>query len=269
MRLTDQPSRLAAMKPDVNWPEEVQAVMDRALERDAKDRYQTASEFGRALYKAIEGMPESVATSAFTAVMSPPVAGEALGSSKTVAKTAPQKATDRAVPPTRVSDATPPSSRAGAQGAQGARGAPARRTPLVAGIAAAVVLFAGGGAYLALGRGRGASTASAAQQSDSLRPGQQVTSPTPVNLARELENISPLVDDSATAIGALDRLTRLESALGAAPDSTLRQFQYLRAKALISSGAIQAGCDSLKNIEGKLAATRFARAAGVIISSCS
>jgi predicted Ser/Thr protein kinase len=57
MRLTDKPKSLSEMRPEIAWTPEVQAVMDRALARDAKLRYQTALEFGRALYAAVEQMP--------------------------------------------------------------------------------------------------------------------------------------------------------------------------------------------------------------------
>jgi Flp pilus assembly protein TadD len=57
MRLTDKPKSLAEMKPDVAWPAEVQAVMSKALEREASERYATTREFGRALHAAIEKMP--------------------------------------------------------------------------------------------------------------------------------------------------------------------------------------------------------------------
>lgn len=61
MRLTDRPKPLSEMRPEVSWPAEVQAVMDRALERDANARYQTATEFGRDLQRAIERMPDTLA----------------------------------------------------------------------------------------------------------------------------------------------------------------------------------------------------------------
>jgi tetratricopeptide (TPR) repeat protein len=57
MRLTEKPRSLAQMKPDVDWPTQVQAVMSKALEREAKLRYATTREFGRALHMAIEKMP--------------------------------------------------------------------------------------------------------------------------------------------------------------------------------------------------------------------
>ena len=59
MRLTESPRKLAEMRPDVAWSGEVQAVLDRALERDASKRYGTASEFGRELADALGGMEAS------------------------------------------------------------------------------------------------------------------------------------------------------------------------------------------------------------------
>jgi serine/threonine-protein kinase len=61
MRLTDRPKPLSEMRPEVAWPADVQAVMDKALERDVSLRYQTATEFGRDLYRTIERMPETAA----------------------------------------------------------------------------------------------------------------------------------------------------------------------------------------------------------------
>ena len=57
MRLTDKPKTLAEMRPDVEWPAELQAVMDKALARDANERYQKSAEFGRDIAKAVENMP--------------------------------------------------------------------------------------------------------------------------------------------------------------------------------------------------------------------
>jgi hypothetical protein len=69
MRLTDQPKKLADMKPDVQWPAELQAVMDKALARDANDRYQTAPEFGRDMTRAVEKMPATVVADMGTMVL--------------------------------------------------------------------------------------------------------------------------------------------------------------------------------------------------------
>jgi serine/threonine protein kinase len=56
MRLTEAPRKLAEMRPDVAWSAEVQAALDKALQRDAGVRYRTATEFGRALSEALERM---------------------------------------------------------------------------------------------------------------------------------------------------------------------------------------------------------------------
>ena len=73
MRLTDRPRTLLEMKPDVSWPPRLQAVLDRALARDARDRYASAAEFGRDLSQAIEQIPLTVETDAKTSIMSQPV----------------------------------------------------------------------------------------------------------------------------------------------------------------------------------------------------
>ena len=59
MRLTDEPKTLADMKPDIVWAPEVQAVMQRALQRRSNDRYQKAVDFGNALFMAVERMPKN------------------------------------------------------------------------------------------------------------------------------------------------------------------------------------------------------------------
>lgn len=89
MRLTDFPKTLAEMKPDVEWPVELQNVMDKALARDADERYQKAADFGRDIAKAVENMPASVAASEGTMVM---------GAAGAAAKTAAAPA----IPATRV-----------------------------------------------------------------------------------------------------------------------------------------------------------------------
>ena len=64
MRLTDDPKPLTATKPDVSWTKEVQDVMGKALQRKRDDRYRTASEFGNALYMAVEHMPKQAPAAA-------------------------------------------------------------------------------------------------------------------------------------------------------------------------------------------------------------
>ena len=82
-RLIEAPKTLADMKPDVAWPAEVQAVMDKALARDANERYQSAAQFGRELWAACESMPASQAAQAGTQVLSAPASAAAAGVPKT------------------------------------------------------------------------------------------------------------------------------------------------------------------------------------------
>ncbi len=162
MRLTDEPKRLAEMKPDVAWTAEVQAVMDRALQRDASMRYATAAEFGRDLLRAVEAMPQSAAVEAGTqkmgATFAPPGAGATAGVS---ARPDPEEA----VPATRLAG-----SGDGTSGRAAGRETPAGKSkvPLVAAIATVIVLGAGTGAVL-LTRGPATPPAGAKQQS-SLAP---------------------------------------------------------------------------------------------------
>ncbi|HKS06749.1 MAG TPA: protein kinase [Gemmatimonadaceae bacterium] len=69
MRLTDAPKTLMDMRPNVAWPPQLQAVMDKALSRDANARYQKAADFGREFSMAIDAMPSSALTEAGTVVM--------------------------------------------------------------------------------------------------------------------------------------------------------------------------------------------------------
>ena len=69
MRLTERPRRRADVRDDVAGPAELQAVRDRALERDASRRYANAAEFGRDFARAVERMPESAAATAGTVVI--------------------------------------------------------------------------------------------------------------------------------------------------------------------------------------------------------
>src|SRR6185436_7855324 len=57
MRLTDEPKQLSEMKPDFQWPADLQAVMNKALARSADQRYSNASQFAHDLVQAIDRMP--------------------------------------------------------------------------------------------------------------------------------------------------------------------------------------------------------------------
>lgn len=111
LRLTDRPRTLAEARPDLEWPAELQRVMDRALARDAADRYASAAQFGREFAAAIAAMPATQAAEAGTVVMG-------------AARTAPVPAASPvAVPPTRVRPS------AGTQPMEAPAAAPPRREP--------------------------------------------------------------------------------------------------------------------------------------------
>jgi serine/threonine-protein kinase len=69
MRLTDEPRSLVDMKADVQWPSDLQAVLDKALARNANDRYRNASEFAHDLVQAIDRMPATSITTMGTEVL--------------------------------------------------------------------------------------------------------------------------------------------------------------------------------------------------------
>jgi serine/threonine-protein kinase len=133
MRLTDKPKSLGEMKPDRSWPADVQAVMDKALERDMAARYQNATEFGMALYNAIQRMPETLAAEMGTAVMgavpatrvAPVTSGERRATSAGTATVA--------IPTPLTSPVVPQHT---------APGAKSSKVPMIAGAAAAVVIAA-------------------------------------------------------------------------------------------------------------------------------
>ncbi|MDA1081503.1 MAG: serine/threonine-protein kinase [Gemmatimonadetes bacterium] len=134
MRLTDQPKTLAEISPEREWPEQLQAVMDKALARNADERYQSAAEFGRDMAKAVENMPDAMAAEGATQV---------IGAAGAVAAAAAKTALAQAVPKTRV---------AGAGAVTPAGGAPLVETAKRGGlpmplIAAAAVIIIGGGAF--------------------------------------------------------------------------------------------------------------------------
>jgi serine/threonine-protein kinase len=145
-RLIEQPKTLAEMKPDVAWPVEVQQVMDKALARDANERYQSAAQFGRELWAACESMPASQAAEAGTQVLSAPASAAA------------------GVPKTRVATPAEGGKTVAAPAAKGAPAAAASAPVAVKKsnttmIAAAVIGIAvlGGGGYVMLG-GKGGDT---------------------------------------------------------------------------------------------------------------
>ncbi len=139
MRLTDQPKTLAEMAPDRDWPDQLQAVMDRALARDAAERYQGAAEFGRDIARAVENMPATVAAEGATMV---------IGADAAKAAAAAKTAAAPAIPKTRQASAaerglaTPP---------EAAPVVPAKKSglPMPVMAAAAVIVIGVGGWFAA------------------------------------------------------------------------------------------------------------------------
>jgi serine/threonine protein kinase len=260
LRLTDSPKRLGEMKSDVAWPAEVQAVMDKALERDVNQRYQTASEFGRALHKAISSMPEATATNAFTSVMGrmstpkkpaasvPPSLNASGGMTRPMPSTRVNKSTPAAEPPTIIRQEK-------------------NKAPLFGGIAAGIAALAVAG-YFVLNMNKNASA------DGNVDPqGQTPSAPIAINLSRELERLPPTDSTPELARDALVKLAAFDSVaqLATTPDSTFLHFRHVRARALLMSGNEKAGCDSLAMLEGKLksSGSRFFRSdSALLVNVC-
>jgi hypothetical protein len=240
-RLTDRPRPLAEMKPDVPWPAAVQVVMDKVLERDVSARYQSSSEFGRELYKAVSAMRGSGATKQVTAVVAAPAA---VG----VPPAPPRAAGTRPVPATRLNPATP------AQAAKAVPAAPKNKLPLVV-VGIVLLIAVGGGAAVVLKQKGSNSNAAIPQGGTQLR--QPVTTPLavkPVALAPAFEQIEPLTDllkdaNKQTATRAIQMLDSIAPLARTNEDSV--HVLLLRAEANVVLGQQIAACKILTNNEGR------------------
>ena len=56
-RLTEPPRSLGAVRPDIAWPNELEAVVRRALEREPDRRFLSTRDFAAALHSAVATMP--------------------------------------------------------------------------------------------------------------------------------------------------------------------------------------------------------------------
>ncbi len=258
-RLTDEPKRLAEMKSDVNWPSAVQAVMDKALQRDFVDRYQSASEFGRDLYKAVSAMPESAATNAFTSVMgrlsTPKKPNAAIPSPAKGTKVVPQTRVNRSTSSKDVPVAT----------YQAAKG----RTGLYAGVGA-VLVAAAAFAMFKVG-GFGAKDAAGTPMQSGGQVGQTATSTmTPMSIANTLDEVKTLLDArSATAETANLALAKLDSIKPLVQSDSNKVEILLRtaevhfvfssetANETTKARELKTGCDILRDNEGKAARFGF------------
>jgi len=127
MRLTDEPKSLAVMKPDTRWTPEVQAVMQKALQRRAADRYQSASQFGIALWQAVDRMLKQ-APAAATQMIGATDGETAMLSA--LPKTRLDASAAAALAPVAPAPARPVTS------------APKSKTPMIAGVTGAVIVVA-------------------------------------------------------------------------------------------------------------------------------
>jgi len=263
MRLTDRPRSLAEMKPDVKWPAELQAVMDRALSRDAAGRYANAAEFGHDFVKAVERMPRTVAPEAGTSIIDAP-----------------------SVPRTAIA---PAPTTIGATGANPSL-PPGRRTsraPVIVGGAAVAVAAAI--AFGLLNRGPGEHSAPAdsasptpatappngvARARDTVRAGAGAAAPTttaraldrraapapgvaagngtgnvglsPLQAKAEIDSIGALAHDEGTAAEALRRVSAILPRLRSGDDSA--QVLLYESDAYLARDDSARTCDALKKI---------------------
>lgn len=251
MRLTDHPKTLAEMKPDVAWPADVQVAFDKALARNASDRFQTAPEFGRALFTAVERMPHSQATQAGTHIVG----------AVATPKNAPTVAA--AIPATRV--ATPTD----VMGATKSPAAPASvsksKTPVYVGIAAVVLALAGGAWFMSRPKSptvtqQVASTTDSTKSSakpDSVpvkqagkeadlmskKAGSSGTSASPtggsiVSPAKRLAILDTLTLTDANAPGVITEI----SGLSLTTEDMKAEASFVRFRAYVQTGDLQKAC---------------------------
>jgi len=277
MRLTDKPKPLAEMKPDVAWTPEVQAVMDKVLERDANLRYQTAAQFGRDLLRAVEAMPQSVAAAAGTQVIgAPSVAAAAAGATAAIPATRVAGAADAVVKqapaPTPAGKSKTPLIAAivtvvvlggGTTAVWMMRGSPAKATPAnpPATMADSTVGGAGGAVRKPeeTKKGAAAPVGGTEKLSKPLATNPTGTSPavkTPpansqtaaVNVDAELNRIDALANDENTADQALQALDQLEKqALNRMSADQVAAADLYKAFALMSKNDTAGACKAAKN----------------------
>ena len=172
MRLTDLPKTLAEMRPDIEWPAELQAVMDKVLARDADERYQKSADFGRDIAKAVENMPAAVAAAAGTMVI-----GAAAADVPKTRMAAKGGATAKMETPSVPTPVVP---------------APTKKSPVMMIVAAVVVIGAIGGGVMFMNKGGG--SAAAPPRSDAPAPGAPANAAAPVASSDPSKSAPPAGD---------------------------------------------------------------------------
>ena len=274
MRLTDEPKSLSVMKPDTSWSPEVQAVMNKALQRRSADRYQKAAQFGVALWEAVDHMPKQAAAGATMMI------GAADGATAMIA----------APPKTRLdsSPALPPAlAEAMAPAPRYTGGAPVKsKAPLYAGGGVAIALAALAMIYVSKSTGKAGSTppvsaeATAPNATPVTLPGgvpaqtspgtatvPQSTTQKPVNrpasnstvaapppvtpsssaavsYASDLDALANTIGDEKSAQAALRRLPEFESKVSLPQDKAAVSF--IEASATMVAVGAEKGCRMMK-----------------------
>jgi serine/threonine-protein kinase len=242
MRLTERPRSLGEMKPDTSWPPEVQAAIDRALERDAKARFQSASEFGRRLSDAVKAMPESMEGTAGTTSMD---------------------AAAGAVPATRSSAAAPVRA--------------TRRGPMLIGGGLVAAALVAGAMMMPRGGTAGTSPAPARVAADSVAPAPAApagearanagpaTRVVSADMAARLPSILARSGDSLTARQALAEADELLPRATKASDRV--GLSLARAQALGYLGRDAESCRLLRSVQRSAEKTSYARKIGLLLDA--
>ncbi len=284
MRLTDKPKSLAEMRPDIDWPRDVQTVMDRALEREAPRRYQGATEFGRDLVRAIDAMGDGGSKMSTEAVGSKMV-------SPTTRVARPEGLTPRGLPTVAV--AAPP-----AQASLPVTPPPSRRKivlPVAGGIAVLLVVSAALYEPI-LGRTKRPPNAdtstlpSAAANSASRttvaspdtshvagpaqrQPGRSSTpvpfSQTPaIDIGKELSKAEAEsnLDDEESARAALHRIETIEGRLDAATD--IVRAGMARYHAWLTLKDATKACDALSHVKDRASGTSYQAKVDALLLGC-
>ncbi|MFL5582801.1 MAG: protein kinase domain-containing protein [Gemmatimonadaceae bacterium] len=263
MRLTDRPRRLGEMKPDVAWPPELEAVMERALARDSHHRYQRATDFGRALVQAVSAMPDRMtAAEGGTLVMSTPAVPATL-----VGRQSPASGAGA----TAVVDASSRGATVDVPAASGASvaatGEARRRSvaPLVGGGVLALALLVGG--WVAMSKRGDASVTPGTAPAASERDSAAVASATDTGAVPSLRDAVPPAGgtagvtprgtqpsdavrpaagaarrryDASAELAQLDKLTELSDANKATASATMKQIDALLARPISGADSVEA-----------------------------
>jgi serine/threonine-protein kinase len=143
MRLTDHPRKLADVRPDIVWPDALQATLDRALARDADDRYQSAAQFGRDFAAAIAAMPATQAVDARTMMVGAVSAAKDEVPATRMAAARPSAQTQPMEAPVVAKKSAPAAARPAAAEKSGSK------MPMLAGVGGGLAVMVGVGLYMA------------------------------------------------------------------------------------------------------------------------